>query len=69
MTKIFINIQDAYSFNSLYTRNTENFWETAGMQRFINCKTTDVMDDFMPPCKVKQSAHWNTELYWVQELH
>ncbi len=60
--KIFSNIQDAYSLNWPYTRNTEHLSKSEDMQRFINCKTTDVMDDFMPPWKVKQSALWNTEL-------
>lgn len=56
---IFSDMQDAFSLN---WPSKEMYKTFLRLQRFINCKTTNVMDDFMPLWKVKQSALWNTEL-------
>lgn len=36
--------------------------KTPGKEKFINYRTTEMMDDFMLLWKVRQSALWNTEL-------
>lgn len=62
---IFSNIQKVYHLKmTIYKKYMENISETASVLRFINSKTTCVMDDFISLWKEKQSALWKN---WITE--
>lgn len=50
----------AVFINGRVPHRQSSLLKAEGIRSFIKCKTTDVMADFTPLWKVKQSALWNT---------